>query len=123
MTDADASTPSRSKTVMLVRLGVVQIAFRPARPEWLADPFSTLGQDSVFVSVPPRLSAKVRDLGKRVRAAYVQQTRKKVVAILRQAIEWGVKVLVFPESVSLPKRYTNVAMRVVRYSASVGEIN
>ncbi|HYQ43461.1 MAG TPA: hypothetical protein VER11_15880, partial [Polyangiaceae bacterium] len=97
MTEAD----SDATTARHARLGVVQLAFRPARLEWLADPFATLGEDSIFASVPPGLAPKLRELGKRLRDTYVGQLRKKIQAVLKQALAWNIKILVFPEY-SLP---------------------
>ncbi|WP_437591113.1 hypothetical protein [Sorangium sp. So ce1000] len=97
----------RAAAASHVRVGVVQLAYHPAvpvpKPSALEDP---LGDPSREVSsllpagessAPLHLQRPLKELRRRIREAYLTQTKRKVEAILEACRAWSVQLLVFPE--------------------------
>ena len=95
------SVPERYYT----RVAVVQLDVQPAlllrRVSPLEDPLYKVGRPSSLVPENEQISdgwaERIKELEKRIRAAYVGQLRGKVLAVLEACRGWGVQLVVFPE--------------------------
>ncbi|AUX27179.1 hypothetical protein SOCEGT47_077600 [Sorangium cellulosum] len=109
----------RAAAASHVRVGVVQLAYHPVvpipRPSALEDP---LGDPSREVSsllpvgessAPLHLQRLLKELRRRIREAYLAQTKRKVEAILDACRAWSVQILVFPEYSIPPALLENIA--------------
>ncbi|WP_441288765.1 hypothetical protein ACSRUE_43795 [Sorangium sp. KYC3313] len=105
--DGQTSGLQRAAAASHVRVGVVQLAYHPAvpvpRPSALDDPLWELGREISSLlpegqdSAPLLLKDPLKQLRRRIREAYLAQTKRKVEAILEACRAWSVQILVFPE--------------------------
>jgi predicted amidohydrolase len=97
----------RAAAASHVRVGVVQLAYHPVvpvpSPSALEDPFGDPSREVSSLlpagesSAPLHLQRPLKELRRRIRGAYLAQTKRKVEAILDACRKWSVQILVFPE--------------------------
>lgn len=97
----------RAAAASHVRVGVVQLAYHPVvpvpSPSALEDPFGDPSREVSSLlpagesSAPLHLQRPLKELMRRIRDAYLAQTKRKVEAILDACRRWSVQILVFPE--------------------------
>ncbi|WP_437672235.1 hypothetical protein [Sorangium sp. So ce131] len=91
-----------------LRVGVVQLAFHPAVPipkpsgaldDPLGDPNREMSSllPAGHASAPRPVQLQFKQLRRRIRQAYLDQTQRKVEAILDVCRAWRVQIVVFPE--------------------------
>ncbi|CAN91076.1 unnamed protein product [Sorangium cellulosum So ce56] len=117
--DGQTSGLQRAAAASHVRVGVVQLDYHPVvpvpSPSALEDPFGDPSREVSSLlpvgesSAPLHLQRPLKELRRRIREAYLAQTKRKVEAILDACRAWSVQILVFPEYSIPPALLENIA--------------